>query len=286
MKVVSSWKGLLVLCSDLWSYLLLLSLAAVLVHVILIPSRSYLIKRPFGSQKCMFMFTTRSCSLQVGKCNMVIILPLCHTSLPNVYRLGILESKSKFCWIKSWGNNPEPMIQVTLSAYVHNTVSQVNLLLFLDIKWLRHLQVLAFGTSIILNATFAEPQQITSFTYWKEDVCVLAAFYFSWSHLNVTNKMTAYVNKHCHSRTQNCNTVLSKSIIWYQPRPATNKAVKWPQTHSVGCIEEIYPIATARYRTLAILVRPYHVPDPAMRAGSLQKSCYCVLKCHIYIGKQ
>jgi len=31
------------------------------------------------------------------------------------------------------------MIQVTLSAYKHNTVSQVNLLLFLDIKWLRHI---------------------------------------------------------------------------------------------------------------------------------------------------
>jgi len=26
------------------------------------------------------------------------------------------------------------MIQVTLSAYIHNTVSQVNLLLFIDIK--------------------------------------------------------------------------------------------------------------------------------------------------------
>jgi hypothetical protein len=98
--------------------------------------------------------------------------------------------------------------------------------------------------------------------------------------------MTAYVNKHCHSRTQNCNTVLSTAIIGHQPRPATKKAVKWPQTHSVGCIEEIYPIATARYRTLAILVRPYHFPDWAMRAGNLQKNCYCVWKCLIYIGEQ
>jgi len=149
-----------------------------------------------------------------------------------------------------------------------------------------HLQVLAFGTSIILNAPLAEPQQVTSFTYWKEDIWVLEAFCFSWSHQNPTNKMTAYVKKHCHSRTQNCNTVLSKAIIWHQPRPATNKAVKWPQTHSVGCIEEIYPIATARYQTLAILVRPYHFPDSAMRAGNLQNNCYCVLKCHIYIGEQ
>jgi len=33
--------------------------------------------------------------------------------------------------------------------------------------------------------------------------------------------MTAFVNKHWHSRTQNCNTALSKTIIWHQPRPAT-----------------------------------------------------------------
>ena len=98
--------------------------------------------------------------------------------------------------------------------------------------------------------------------------------------------MTAYVNKHCHSRKQNCNTVLSKAIIWHQPWPTIKKAVKWPQTYSAGCNEEIYPIATARYQTLTILVRPYHFPDSAMRAGNLQKNCYFVLKCHIYIGEQ
>jgi hypothetical protein len=98
--------------------------------------------------------------------------------------------------------------------------------------------------------------------------------------------MTAYINKHCHSRTQNCNTILSKAIILHHPWPATNRAVKWPQIHSVGYMEEIYPIATSRYQTLAILARPYPLPDSAMRAGNLQKNCYCVLKWHIYIGEQ